>query len=358
MSEVFILGAGFSKAISPRMPLTRELTNVVFERFKQQNDISKEVRTMLEEDFEKALTYLANENPWLRESENLRNRALYLDLTHFIRAVIHEHSKGTDVWHSNTPPFWLEGLITHWHKNRCTVITLNYDTLIERVASGTYWASRSKPIPTGRLYPIDLTPAGLRSTGILSEEKIETFRLFKLHGSINWFYSGRSQFYGENLFFVPCRKGLDGTFDALMGSDPEREDWRRVGDKTALIIPPILDKQIYFQHESLRSMWVQASRAIREAEKIVCMGYSLPTGDLTMGQFLKSSAPNASVPFHLVNVSPMKEHFQTVIGNGLYEFRQENENLDCIPRFVVDHCVSDQRDREQILGATQWTQEK
>ncbi len=38
MSEVFILGAGFSKAISAQMPITRELTEEVFERFKQRED--------------------------------------------------------------------------------------------------------------------------------------------------------------------------------------------------------------------------------------------------------------------------------------------------------------------------------
>ena len=255
---------------------------------------------MLEEDFEKALTYLANENPWLPESENLRNRALYLDLTHFIRAVIHEKSKGPFVWGTNKPPMWLEGLITHWHKNRCTVITLNYDTLIERVASSTYWASRSQMIATGQLYPIDLTPAGQRGTALINQETIQTFRLFKLHGSINWFYSGRTQFYGENLYFVPCEGGVDGSFDALMKRDPESLHWDHVGDKTALIIPPILDKNIVFQHESLRSMWIQASQAIRDAKKNVCMGYSLPTGDLTMGQFLKSSGPTRRSPYILL----------------------------------------------------------
>lgn len=147
MSQVFILGAGFSKAISSQMPLTRELTEEVFNRFKQEAEIPKDVRAMLRDDFEKGLTYLANENPWLRESENLRNRALYLDLTHFIRAVIDERSRGPTVWRTNSPPMWLEALITHWHKNRCAVITLNYDTLIERVAGSGYWPSRTRKFP-------------------------------------------------------------------------------------------------------------------------------------------------------------------------------------------------------------------
>jgi hypothetical protein len=143
-------------------------------------------------------------------------------------------------------------------------------------------------------------------------------------------------------------------FDALLGSDPESQDWEHVGDKIALIIPPILDKQIFFQHESLRSMWFQAGQAIREAKKIVCMGYSLPTGDLTMGQFLKSSAPKEKIPFNLVDVSPKTEHFAQVIGKTLYDFQQEKVDLDCIPHFVVNHCVSNKKDQEKIIRDTQW----
>jgi len=354
MGEVFILGAGFSKAVSSEMPLMRELTDEIFTHFKQRGDISQEVRSMLEEDFEKALTYLANENPWLRESENLRNRALYLELTHFIRAIIHKKSSGTDVWGINQPPLWLEALITHWHNNQSTVITLNYDTLIERVASGTYWRRRQKPIPTGQIYPIDLTPASLRSAGILAQEPIDTFRLFKLHGSINWFYSGQSQFYGENLFFVPCQLGVDRAFDALAGRDPESEDWQHIGDKTALIIPPILDKQIFFRHESLRSMWLQAAQAIRKATKLVSMGYSLPSGDLTMAQFLRSSAPKQLIPFQLVDASPKVDHFKTVLGKDSYAFKQEGDDVDCIPHFVVSHCINNQDDQAHVIRMTTW----
>jgi len=285
--------------------------------------------------------------------------APYLDLTHFIRAVIHEKSKGPFVWGTNNPPLWLEALITHWHKNRCTVITLNYDTLIERVASSTYWTSRSESIFTGDLYPIDLTPAGQRgTTTIISQSNTKTFRLFKLHGSINWFYSGRTQFYGEHLYFVPCEGGVDGSFDTLMGRDPEQLHWDHVGDKMALIIPPILDKTVFFQHESLRSMWLQAGQAIRDATKIVCMGYSLPTGDLTMGQFLKTSAPKQPIPFYLVDVRPKVEHFQSVVGKSLYDFQQADEDLGCVPRFVVNHCISNRKDQAYVVRMTQWPNPK
>src|SRR5206468_1039934 len=114
---------------------------------------------------------------------------LFLDLTHLIAAVFWSKSRDPTVWGINRPWLWLEELLAYWHNNRCAVITLNYDTLIECVASATYSQKRPK-LSTGEMYPIRLTPAVLEyEPAAKSRERIESFKLFKLHGSINWFYS-------------------------------------------------------------------------------------------------------------------------------------------------------------------------
>ena len=359
---VYVRSSGFSKAISNEMPLTKDLSKEVVEHYSRADTISPDVRRMIEEDFEKALTFLAQNKPWLPESENLRHKALYLDLTYVIRGIFHERFRGPLVWGSNKPPLWLEALITHWHNNRATVITLNYDTLVERVASSTYWEARSTKIPTGQLYPIPLTPAAQRSryaAGVPGGggAAVETFRLLKLHGSTNWFYSGRTDFFGEELFYVPCIGGVDGPFVAREGRDPEKPHWTNIGDKTALIIPPVLDKSVFFQHESLRSLWFQASQAIKTASRVVCMGYSLPSSDLTMAQFLKSSAPSQRVPFEIVDVSPKLEHFPSVLGETPYEFKQGKADLNCVARFVVQNCIPNQKDKMYVIHMTSWKEQ-
>ncbi len=361
MSEVFILGAGFSKAISREMPTTAELSKEVLERYKHKEAITPDVRCMIEEDFEKALTFLAQDKPWLPESENLRHKALYLDLTNVIRVILREKCRGPLVWVSNTPPPWLDPLITYWHNNRSAVITLNYDTLIERVASSTYWQGRSAKIPTGQLYPLQMTPAAHRSESDSmeppgSQPVLETFRLFKLHGSINWFYSGRLDFFGEELFYVPCEGGVDGPFDALEGRDQESRHWTRIGDKTALIIPPVLDKSAFFQHESLRSLWFQSSQAIKSASRIVCMGYSLPGSDLTMAQFLKTSAPSQAIPFEIVDIDLKQTHFTSILGKNMYDFQQGAAEIDCIPKYVVSNCIPNQEDQADVYRKILWKQ--
>jgi len=304
--------------------------------------------------FEKALTFLASAKPWVSEAENLRHRALYLELTNAIRRVIWDKSRDP-VCGTDTTPVWLDSLIAYWHEHRCAVITLNYDTLIELVASTTY--KKRPEVPANQLYPIRFTPAVLQNGSIqigsiMAEVPIETFKLFKLHGSINWFYSGRSDFFGEELFCVPCNGGLAAPWHRANGIDPDQVDWLRLNSgKTSLIIPPTLDKSVFFQHEALRSMWFQAGEALKRATRVVCLGYSLPSSDLTMAQFSKNCAPQNAVPFEIVDLSEKAEceskveHFRRVIGEDTYEFRQKYSGDGCIQKYVVENLIHDPEEK-------------
>ena len=347
MNDVFILGAGFSKAISSEMPIVKggELSKEVLKAYKFRDSISVEIRRMIEENFENALDFLASHKPWLSESENQRHRAIYLELTYVIRAVFWCKRK---VWDS--PPFWFEELIAYWHNNRCAVISLNYDLLIECLAS-TIYSHKQYAIPTADLYPIrftQVTPTnGLNQAASHKiENPIETFRLFKLHGSINWFYSGRANFFGEELFCIPCSGEIDRFFD-----DADKTDWRRLSGKCPLIVPPTSDKSGFFQHEALRSMWFQAGEAIRRASRVICFGYSLPDSDLTMAQFLRSCAPPSRIGFEIVDLAERDkceskiEHFTRIVGTGLYDFRQGYSGGCCILKFVKRELVTDPKDK-------------
>jgi hypothetical protein len=183
MNEVFILGAGFSRAVSQEMPLMKngELSRDIFRSYKFSESVPAEIKSMFDEDFERGLGYLVSNESW---------SWLYKDLTLVLRGVLMLKSKDPHVWGMNKPRQWLEELIAYWHNNRCIVISLNYDTLIECVASSVYSSKRSR-ISTGELYPVRLTDAGLSSEmqtkSQANRASIQTFKLFKLHGSINCF---------------------------------------------------------------------------------------------------------------------------------------------------------------------------
>jgi hypothetical protein len=74
--DVFVLGAGFSRAISAEMPLMKELSHKVAARL---GKTFKKVASSFNNEVELTMTFLAQGHPWLAEAERLRNRALFLE---------------------------------------------------------------------------------------------------------------------------------------------------------------------------------------------------------------------------------------------------------------------------------------
>ncbi len=73
-SDVFILGAGFSHAISEDMPLTDGLGAKLMKRADAQRILK------FGGNFELQLSFLAQDHPFLSASQNLKNRALFFDM--------------------------------------------------------------------------------------------------------------------------------------------------------------------------------------------------------------------------------------------------------------------------------------
>jgi hypothetical protein len=80
MKDLYILGSGFSKALSARMPLVRELSEQL--GYCISAPIwPPEVIEMVRRNFEDGLSYLSESKPFLSTSENLKHQHLLLDLT-------------------------------------------------------------------------------------------------------------------------------------------------------------------------------------------------------------------------------------------------------------------------------------
>ena len=87
-----------------------------------------------------------------------------------------------------------------------------------------------------------------------------------------------------------------------------------VGDKTPLIIPPVTDKLTYFNNETVRRLWQEASNALLVATRVFVIGYSLPISDLGMEFFLRHSLPIKDD--HLVH----RRHFQESAATFIEDF--------------------------------------
>jgi hypothetical protein len=140
MVDVFILGAGFSKSLSRHMPTLSDLgqqflANDRFEAVREETNLLKAFALQLDDrttsavDVEKLMTYLAQDQPYLRQDITYKNRSTFFKLVDALtQSMLEIEDKVVD----EDPPPWLLPLIKKWENDDATVATFNYDTLIER----------------------------------------------------------------------------------------------------------------------------------------------------------------------------------------------------------------------------------
>lgn len=271
-NEVFVLGAGFSKAISDEMPVLTELAECV-PGSPPGLDLAPNLRP---QEFESWLSYLSTDQPWLTEAENYRNRALFLDVARRISEFL--IAKEDVVLAAAVPP-WLLHLVQYWHKTRATVITFNYDVLVEKAFTAAVQVEATAGdgnnyVSATQLLPLPLTPLGSRHGAVLSAGPTDTFSLLKLHGSTSWAYSGAASYFGEAIYDLGVR--AQWTPERPKGMYP---------DKVPLIIPPTSGKSAFFNNEFVRQQWRLAYNALLGANAVYAVGYSMPATD-EMTRFL------------------------------------------------------------------------
>jgi len=279
---VFLLRAGFSKAVSHHMPLTQELGGQVAAAVaRMEGEVSRtsdplaERRPSAEEelaafqgDVERWLSHLAEPQPWLSETQRLSNRARFERAQEVIA-----HSMQASQVHAymDPPPPWLVQLIRYWVHLEATVLTFNYDCLVEAAYDHV---RGSPPVSWRDLYVIPVTPVQLRTGTVVTGHGVRAFSLLKLRGSTNWYYSPE-----------PNRPPGDPVYDVGIGpgwgadrSDNRVHD-RLVEDKRPVIVPPTLTKTDYYSHDLVRAQWREGADALRSANELVVMGYSAPAAD-------------------------------------------------------------------------------
>ena len=289
MTDVFILGAGFSKAVSDEMLTLAELSEKVKKRLIDESPLPP-IFDNLGDNIETWMTFLSQGQPWLKQRQIYRNRSLAGRIRDHIGEIIEECTLKVSMHEANE---WLNSLIESWHKNQATVITLNYDTLVERACRELNLTDEINEITAGQMYPPYFTNiASIPGAALFGDEPLNTFSYLKLHGSLNWYYSGSDDFYGESIYFskVPS--------NSAENKSQQPPEFRH---KEILLIPPVYEKSKYFNNEAIRSLWQDAGTALAKARRIFVIGYSLPVSDLGMEFFLRSNQPKPSTEIYIVD---------------------------------------------------------
>lgn len=128
--DVFIIGAGFSRAVSELMPLTDELGNACLSLVPDwsRRGIEGEFQGGR---FETFLSELASDQPYLSDTENLYNKARFASFSEAIASII---GKAQEQVLRVPAPAWLASFMTTAHHCGSTLMTFNYDCLLECVA--------------------------------------------------------------------------------------------------------------------------------------------------------------------------------------------------------------------------------
>ena len=233
MGDVFLLGAGFSKAVCPTMPTMNELFELLEPLIGQVDGFSQEAYHYAAGDLEKLLAYYAVRSPSDDSIEVLRKQRV----TAIVERRIGEHLwtqelsgaiGGLDANFTAIDGLNPNGvkLVAKWRKQRSHVLTANYDMLVERMDKAMLNNTALS------LYPIVITsalsrrghdPRGLTETNGLT--------LYKLHGSISW-YKSADESRSSPIYGVSSEDAMFDVGGNLSG------DLKLVGDKRRFIVPP------------------------------------------------------------------------------------------------------------------------
>lgn len=310
--EAVLLGAGFSCAINGYMPVADQLGSRAYSVALDRSPglVSAAAAVFNSEyPFEMWLSLLAQDLPYLSEAQNCDNAAAFAKIRDAIADALHD---AQDEALRCEAPEWLYTLLGILHHLRAQVVTFNYDTLVEAGVDSVYlgtsgWASQvdeRRPWAGGALAysritswdvlrgqpPIPPAFDGSRS------ESADTFRLLKLHGSLDW-WQVPSDSSGATL----SRSHVLPTFgDAARLSDADRR--RYLPARERFIVPPLAVKSSYYSNPMGRQLWQDAYDALRQAQRIALVGYSLPITDIvSSGLLARAMAHRDDLTVDVVN---------------------------------------------------------
>lgn len=316
-SDVFFFGSGFSKSLINSYPTLNELSNYIksefqYEKKSVQKHFVHEVPSKFHDNIETLLTYLSSNLPYKTSVQVSADEALYKDITSKLAKYFKQLRNDYNI---DTNEQSIKQFAKYILNNKCPCITLNYDLILEDILyKNTSSAYQDSNRNFSIFYKIPITNLNNRipvSYGKFAGAYTDFTRdkmpeIIKLHGSINWLYSGLSM------------------SDPVYSETGDEADYLKSG-LINFIVPPVLDKQSQYNNVIIKSLWTKAFNAIENARNIYIYGFSFPQTDYSI-RFLFQSAlrNNPFCKIYVVNIDSnleaLKSHYIEIFGGNNCNF--------------------------------------
>lgn len=281
LEKIFFFGAGFSKAVDSSYPSLLELSHAINDDMSKGflAEYYKKIYSNFENNIEALLTYLFMDLPWKTEYSIALDKAVFTDIalciqTHFnARELFYQEKNERDE---------IRTLADFIIKNKSCCLTLNYDTLLEKIIFSKFPQEYQKSNGYEGFYKIPMQSVNDRwvvrkAFGFASgHEDYKGEKLpyvLKMHGSINWLWAGMTP--SDPIYCAGKNESIlydEGT----SGLKP-------------FIIPPVLDKNRFYNNNILQSIWQTAFRYLTLSfnEELYIIGFSFPESDVSIKYFFK-----------------------------------------------------------------------
>jgi len=317
---VYFLGAGASKAICPRLPLARELTlRDLADPQNYSNDIPPESECRAVREFLDALPEgtRVGSQPIEEALETLQYRAVeQYDLVLYCLLM-----RLSVYYYLGHESHVLKNFLRFVRENRHTIITPNYDTLIEvtLASMGTGEYQPGDVISRDALHWIDF---GISAAKVHRYEyrdpwptpPEQSLLLLKLHGSISWLLCRECGFYSLDPIW-------QNAADALARPEayaPCPKCHSTAHRRQLVIVPPRLKKE--YEDSVILEIWDRAEEVLSRSEEIIFVGFSLNETDRGIHDLLRRAYSMGSTK-RLVLVDPawrnLEPSYRSIYGENL-----------------------------------------
>ena len=171
------------------------------------------------------------------------------------------------------------------------------DLLVEKlIVDAVYRRNAEAAVNVSDMYSYPMMWAGIRSfdgVGMFgAEEEKNLPKVIKLHGSLNWYWGAVTA--SDIVYYLSME-------------DVEKKKYQITSGLKPYIIPPVMDKNAFYDHVMIRHLWKSARELLREADEIYIIGFSMPQSDLSVKFLFQSALEHNNSKVFIVNTQGKKD---------------------------------------------------